>query len=130
MSRLEKHIIQETAQARALAFLFSVLLLLGIGKAFQPDILPSSEYRAAAYQAHTEASQAALLAPPFPSFKENPAQTPGSNTGGQALPPVPVQTHSNDLPGQVNKTFVFTPGVKRCILFSCLRIDAPPPIST
>lgn len=129
MSRLEKHIILETTQLRPLAFLFSILLLLGMGKAFQPDVLPSSAYRAAAYQVHIEASQAALLAPPFPSFKEIPGLTPGPNIGGQALPPVTVQTYSNDLPGQVNKIFVFTSGVKRYILFSCLRTDAPPPLS-
>ncbi|MCB9298725.1 MAG: hypothetical protein H6559_37250 [Lewinellaceae bacterium] len=116
------------ARLKALAFLFSMLFLLSVGKAFGPEGPASPEWAAAAYQVHTQACKAAAPAPaslsvpdiiPFP-------RVPAFS--GLIFPFISTPLLPAFLPGQVSCACVFTPAVKRCILFSCLKMgDSPFP---
>ena len=116
----------ETAQIRTLAFLFSTLLLLGMGKAFEQEAYHSAERTDIIHQAHTQSCKAALLANAQLSRQDT--QRPFQNLygGAPAIPSFSNLVPVFFLPGKVVGATVFTPNVKRCILYSCLRIGGPP----
>lgn len=121
MSHSDRHINHDTARFRVLAFLFSILLLLGMGKAFEPEAVLHPEQAALAYQVHTHTCKAVLPAhsPDVPQF---PA---GRGDGGPAAPLILSSFHPFHLPGQAACVFTFSPVVKRCILYSCRKIPSP-----
>ncbi|MCB0578614.1 MAG: hypothetical protein KDD10_04815 [Phaeodactylibacter sp.] len=129
MSKPERHNVFETAQLRALAFLFATLLLLGIGKAFEPDPFPTPQQAAVAFQAHAKACTAALLANGLPSVPGTPRFIPTPGSAGPIISFLSNQLQSTVLAGQIAHAFVFIPNAKRCILFSCQRMGDPPVFS-
>ena len=126
MSDLKRHNMLHTARIRALAFLFSTLLLLGIGKAFEQNPLSSSESVSIAHLAHIQACKVALFSDsqqPDPDT-HRPFQNFGH--GGLIIPSFSNPLYLPFSSTRASGAIVFTPNVKRCILFSCQRIGDPP----
>lgn len=126
MSRSKKNIDLETGPVKSMALLFTALLFLAMGKAFTPEHSASSEQTTVAHQVHLQACKATEAATSLHYSPDTPLLISSSGHVGNNpsllnnFPPLLLR------PGQVGQAFVFTPAVKRCILFSCLRMEGPP----
>ena len=127
MSKPGRYHIFEPAQLRGLLFLFAALLLLGMGQVFKQGHPHNPEAASIAFQAHTQACHAALLADKPLSRKDTRHSFQNTSDGGLFTAFSPISSSRDSLlSGQVSETAGFTPHVKRCILFSCLRMGDPP----
>ena len=126
MSDLEKHNMLHTARIRALVFLSSTLLLLGISKAFEQNAFPSSESATIAHLAHIQACKVALLPNSQQSDPDTHRPFQNFGHGGLIIPSFSNPLYLPFSSTRASGAIVFTPNVKRCILFSCQRIGDPP----